>query len=480
MSLDTVARDDAYLARKAAPRIPIAIGIVGQSTERGQVDPIEAIGGVASATAFPQAYRSLRNPGLFYPIGPAVTKVGCNWFKLYDDLYDWGYDARIINGAIGSASFGSDIVGAILDRTNASSTNSKAVRAKRAPIGPGDRGFQGDYAVIGGKLFVATTAMSAFAMNMGFPLTNDVSNVPELDYTRVLGTGTTGASAPDASASTVGSTLADGTVTWTCLSVTTSYLGFTYTAGGALTESRAGFDPYGILRRVHEQMQLIRDAQVKIIILENGQSDASLSSGSYSTYLQQAASYFLNRGYIVMIGLTFYWPAGATTTQYNNLTSGVNSAVAALQGTFGTSRVVAGANLYSLLGTTGNMGGATTVGYVTVTTGVFTVNSVSFGALEVGQQLGSGIGIPGGITISSQLSGTTGGAGAYQTNATAAFGSSGSPITIIAAGAYFAKDYNAAQSQNQDALHPNARGAVAGGSAWANTIKTVLPQAPHP
>lgn len=390
---------DDWASLRKLSRAPIALGIVGQSNERGQVDPTEAIGGVPSITQYPQAYRSQRNPGLFYPIGPAVTKQGGMWFATYDALYDWGYDTNIVNGAIGSASFATDIVGKILDRTNDASTNSSAIRAKRASIGDGDRGFFGDLAVIGGKLFVATTAKQAFCMNMGTAtLTGDTTHVPELDYTRVLGTGTTGASPPDASASTVGSTLVDGTVTWTCLSTTTTYLGFTYTAGNPLTESRVGFDPYGILRRVHGQMQAIRHARYKIIILQNAQSDVSYSASVYTSFLNQAASYFLNRGYIVMIGLSYFWP-GSTTTNYNNLTSGVNSSVSQLKAlaatTYSASQVVAGANLYTLLGSTGNM---------------------------------------------------------------------------AAGGAYFAKD------SGQDNLHVNALGAIAGGSAWADSIKTVIPR----
>lgn len=355
---------DKWASARGWSRLPVAIGIVGQSNERGQVDPAETISGVASRTAYPQAYRSLRNPGLRYPIGPSVTKYGGMWFRLYDDLYDWGYDTRLVNGAIGSASFVTDIVGKILDRTNDSAANNMAIRSKRASIGNGDRGFFGDIAVIGGKLFVATSGKSAYCMQLSgaFP-TGDTSFVPELDYTRVIGTGTTGTSPPDSSASTVGSTLTDGSVTWTCLSVTTTYLGYTYTAGAPLTESRVGFDPYGILRRVHEQMQAQRDARCKIIILQNAQSDLSCSSSMYTAYLNQAATYFLNRGYIVMIGLSYFYPS-STTTNYNNLTTGVNNSVAQLKMLAGSyysaSQVFTGANLYTILGSTGNMasGGA--------------------------------------------------------------------------------------------------------------------------
>ncbi len=470
-------------------RTPIAVGIIGQSTERGQVDIPEKIYGVSSATQYPQAFRSLRKSsalGGFTTLGPALAATGCNWFKMIDDLWDYGYDVSVVNGAIGSSSFVNDIVGFIYDRTNASSTNNKLTRAQRSPIGPGDLGFQGEMAIIGGKLFRCTVGAQAYAMNAGSSIPGDTSNNSDLDYLRIIGTQATGATPPDASGiSAVGQTLTDGAITWTCLSLTTVYQGFTYTAGSFLNESRTGFDPYYMMHRVHAQMQQVRDSRLKIIILENGQSDTASSAASYSLYLQQAAAYFLKRGYVVMIGLTFYWPASETPagmiTKYNNLSTGVDSAYTASQTLLSTNpqysgKIYPGANLYQLLGTTGNMGGATFSGYVTAGTGFLTVSALSNGLIEVGQQITSNTVITGSVRITGQLSGTAGGAGTYSTNTTTAFGSSGAPLVIISAGGYFAKDYPTGGTILQDSLHPNAAGAIAGGAAWANAIKAWLPQ----
>ena len=91
--------------------------------------------------------------------------------------------------------------------------------------------------------------------------------------------------------------------------------------------------------------------------------------------------------------------------------------------------------------------GGTGVGYIAGTT--MTLQSVTGGTLFVkGQQLTGGT-ILGGTTIVSQLSGSAGGAGTYQVNASQTVGSAGSPITITGTSAVSGKCWYADQGYMQ-------------------------------
>ncbi|WP_293882594.1 hypothetical protein [Sphingomonas sp.] len=357
MSTDTVARGLAVLARQLAPRVPIAICIKGQSNERGQVDPAELIGGVSSLAAYPQAYRSLRNPGLSYPVGPAVTKQGGLWFKLYDDLWDWGYDAQMINLGIGSASFLDDFAGRVK-----SWIASSGYRTRRAAVtGSCDRGFTGDLIVESARIFQCETGNSALAMHNGpGPVPGGLA--VNLDYLNTIGAAATGATKPAGFATAnLGDLIPDGTVVWRCVSITPTWNGLSYASGQIMSEGRIGFgfDPYGLLGRAHELVQQVRNARVKIMIYQQAQSDVSATSADYGTALQNMCGYDLQRGYYVMPGLSVYQPS-VGTGPYNTLTTGVNSATAAQQAGALGAFVKPGANLYTLLGSAGNMaaGGA--------------------------------------------------------------------------------------------------------------------------
>ena len=358
MSADVVARGLAARAWTERPRVPIALAVLGQSNERGQVSPTEAIAGVASRTAWPNAYASLRNPAIRYPVGPAGALTGGYHFRLYDDLFDAGYDPQIVNASIGSMSMLRDAAGQVLD---IAAWRSQGVRQQRTADVPGDRGHAGDYGVAAGKLFVCTTGRRAYAFHQGTFLPGDSGVNQNLDFIREVGNQATAATAPDFSGATVGGTVADGSVVWTCVSASTVYLGFTYGAG-ACTETRAGFDPFGILRRCHEEMARVRTARERIVILCNGQSDTALTSAQYQGAINSIASFFANRGYTVHLGLSAYNPSGNNVAGYDTLTAALSSSYAFLTGGggFSTAQIRLGPNLYQLMGSTGDMaaGGA--------------------------------------------------------------------------------------------------------------------------
>lgn len=341
-------------------RTPIAVGVLGQSNERGQTDPAELIGGVASLTAYPQAYASLRNPALRYPIGPATAKNGGMWFRLYDELFDWGYDARIANGAVGSASMIRDIAGQCQARAN-----STGYRQRRAPGGQGDNGYAGDFMVVQGRVFLCTKGLLAFATNLNSDYTqvSGATSSPELDYIRTIGTNATAAAEPAGLATAaVGDVVVDGTIEWTCLSTSTSYGNYSYTAGGVFNDVRVGFDPFGLCRRLLREVQAVRDARYRVVLLANAQSDTA--SLAYQQALESIGQYYAHRGVAVAIGLSCWQPTGGSISNYDNLSIRVAGAITNLRAQatsyYRAADILTGANLYQLMGSTGDMaaGGA--------------------------------------------------------------------------------------------------------------------------
>jgi hypothetical protein len=69
------------------------------------------------------------------------------------------------------------------------------------------------------------------------------------------------------------------------------------------------------------------------------------------------ATFWLQNGFDVMIGPSHFSPgsSGGTTANYANLSSGVATAISTLQANWGGNRVMAGANLYTAMGSTGPM-----------------------------------------------------------------------------------------------------------------------------
>ena len=366
----------------------VAVAMLGQSNERGQVDPNEAIGGTLSRVTYPQAYGSLRHPGVRYPIGPAISLQGGMMFALYDGLIDAGYVPRIINSGIGSMSMIRDVNGQIQTRANSTS-----YRQRRAPEGLGDMGYAGDLMVVQSRLFLCTTGVKAYVSHNGNGI--DLGGPTFLDYVRTVGTQATAATEPAGFATAaVGDVITDGTIQWTCLSATTTFNGYSYGAGNMLTESRFGWDPFGLVHRVYDDLMAVRDAKQRVCILQNAQADTSQANINYQTALEGAAGFLLNRGIKVAIGLSCYTPT-TTTANYDSLTTRVSNALNTVRTNanagvyYPAANVITGANLYTLMGSTGAMasGGA----YFAKDSGQDNIHLNAAGAIVAGGLLASAL-----------------------------------------------------------------------------------------
>ena len=188
--------------------------------------------------------------------------------------------------------------------------------------------------------------------------------VVDLDQILVIGSQATAASEPASLATAaVGDVITDGTVQWTCLATggsgsTCLYNGYTRTAGVRLTSLQAGSGPFGILHRVVALAWADPAARRRIVMLQNAQSD--VGNSQYQVALESIGRYLLQRGCEVMIGLSCYQPASGTSA-YDTLTTAVNAALTTLRADAtviqhgAVDAVLTGANLYTLMGSTGNM-----------------------------------------------------------------------------------------------------------------------------
>ena len=352
----------------------IAIGVIGQSNELGAV-PDSDLG------AFPQAFRSLSRPEIRGSLSQTGVTVGRGswWYKVMDDLWDWGYDAKIINGAIGSMSMVRNAAGQMAFRNNSS-----AYYRQRAGAGYSDRGYMGDtICPNGNRVFRCTAGRDIAALGSG-PGRNIGSAATFVDYMNFVGSQNSAASSPDFTTANVGDVITDGGISWTCENLNNGAYGG---AGGTIfTESQAGlgFDPFGLLQRLHERMLDVQ-ADRKIIYIQNAQSDTFAIEAWYQAALTSVANFFLNRGYEVMIGLSCYLATGNNVSIYNTLQTARNSAITALQAGANGSRVYSGANLYALMGTTGPMGAWG--GTAAISSNVMTVSASTYGNIEVGQRI---------------------------------------------------------------------------------------------
>jgi hypothetical protein len=329
-----------------------AIGVFGQSNEQGAV---------LTTDTTAQAFVSQRNPSVRVPFGPSVSLKGGMWPTVYDALDPWGWNLKIVNGAIGSLGFIRDVAGMITGRSN-----STGYYQRRPPntLNDGDKGDRGDIINVSNRMFRCTSGRTRQAINLG-PNRDLSGSYKNLDFLVFQGTQATAASSPDFStAVNVGDTVVDGTIVWT-LEATFAYgSGAPPTVGQADFTTHDGvlFDPLSAAQRLHLEMQKVRDVERKIIYMANGQAD--LYAGTQTWYrdaLIGVAKFFLQNNYEVMIGLTSFSPGSGTTAQYDGLVTQRAAALATLQANpaYG-SRVYEGANLYALMGSTGPMaaGGA--------------------------------------------------------------------------------------------------------------------------
>lgn len=360
---------------EAALKQQIGLVIFGQSNERGNSELVNNVA-VNQMTLYPQAFGSLRNPAItaYFPGVNQLTQLtaderlyplGSPWCKVYDDLFDAGYNAHIYNASIGSLSFFADAVS--YPRNRANSANYFRGRRAAGTYGPTDPGCQGMTTVQNGYVFEATTASEFFVVlrNMGAKVVNAAGDtIPDnLDYvySPTLSKKSTAGSAPDFTPATaLGSTVTDGAVVWTNIgsAATLGYAQNTAFKPKSLLGTVAGFDPYGVIRRAAAAAQSMRDRGVSrvIVYLCNGQSDAGgTSQANYQTSLQYMTQYFRSQGFEVAIGLSTYTRAAAT--------AGFDALVAARTAALATfavdTGVHAGADLYTMMGNAEGANGLT-------------------------------------------------------------------------------------------------------------------------
>jgi hypothetical protein len=354
----------------SASRDTIAVGVLGQSNERGNVAG-------ADAATYPTAFQSARNAGESVPFSPSVTRLGSYWPAVVDELSDWGYDLKIVNGAIGGLSFLTQLTPYI----NTRQSNFSGYSVQRQPGGTGDRGDFGSVITITGfgsapttRYFVCVAGGQQRFVTNRPPIVNALGNSYQDAAQWTVGAATA-AVAPDFSAAAaptgtalLGGQVVDGGITWARISesfygvlnngVMVSEHPTTFVSSGA--QLGRGFDPLGVCDRLLEELMRVR-ATRRIAYIAYGQSDLGVGAAVYSAMLQSAAQFFLNRRCEVMLGLTNFSPlsSGATGTNYGFMATGRASAVAALQAKY-PGKVWDGADLYAAMGSTGPMasGGA--------------------------------------------------------------------------------------------------------------------------
>ena len=114
------------------------IGLLG--TYQLSQNPASTVSSETMQVGMQEAFQSLVNPGLTSPLFGTNSTSGNSLIRLYDDLWAYGYDAQIVNGAKGSMSLVSHGVGQV----GARSAGNYSLFERRYPAANGtDRGFYG-------------------------------------------------------------------------------------------------------------------------------------------------------------------------------------------------------------------------------------------------------------------------------------------------------------------------------------------------
>jgi hypothetical protein len=441
----------------------VAILVLGQSNEQGSVVRTEA-------ATYPLAFFSAINPGVICPMAPDVgaSNRGSWWPYVYDVLYRAGYNAQIINGAIGGMGLVRDVVGFLYVRAN----NTAYYGRRSSPVYP-DRGDFGDLMYVGAYLVAVTTGRHRSTL-WGGSLPNPIGAAAIQDYISFGTSITSGGSAPDLSAISVGATVSDGGLTLTRLDASLyADDGAFNPAGNRVWGSMCGelmlgqgHDPLGILMRGWEALAKTH-AKRKLVYFANGQTDLGYSASAYQRAVQIAMNFFLRRGCEVIIGNTIYSPgsAGSTSTNYGNQVTGVANAISALSAAY-PGKVHAGANLYGSMGSTGVMGGQAFTGSIsgsTLTVSAVVANSGS--GLAIGQTVYNGQSVVG--TISALGTGA-GGTGTYTLTGAVTTAST----SLTSAGAWL--QYDGIHLNGAGCVGPDVGGVSCAGKYVADSILAAL------
>lgn len=275
------------------------VAVVGQSNEQGCLRQW-TVGSLPIDTA---------SVGLRYvdplPGQSPSRRRGSVWPSVADILESTGIRlSAIYNGAVGSTSMIKDVCGWLYN-FNTWQANS-VVYQKRASAAVGDAGDKGDHLLVGTKLFRVKVGTLRYCMinDPSNPVTISGTSYKWLDYLAYGPDVKTGATTPNwASATNVGDTVMDGSVTWELVNATYSSADGSYIA--AATDPY--FDPLGICARVLAQTW--DPAVDKILYLQNGQSDRYFEPAFWSIFVtkyakayQNVATYFAGLGWTVFIG----------------------------------------------------------------------------------------------------------------------------------------------------------------------------------
>lgn len=319
--------------------VPIALGILGQSNEKGQLP-------LSSRASYPTCFQSALNPAVSSTMG-YTNSLGTNfygswWPAFYDQMLAYGYDMQMINGAFGAMSFVEHVCGIV----KTWQANTGYVQERLTRVNQFDRGDIGDTIVESGKIFRCTTGNQRYLTYRVEGNAGATAIGTTLAYVNTVGSAVSAGSKPGGFATaTGGQTVTDGGITWTCVSATNN-IGLFGTQIFHSVLYGYGFDPLGVLSMLHEQMSLKTGVVDKYIEVCNGQADTGYAGTPYQQALGYIVDYFRARNYKVALGLSSITESGNTAT-WNQMSADVATVLAAKRAT--DSGVVASANLYQAI-----------------------------------------------------------------------------------------------------------------------------------
>lgn len=167
----------------SAPGVAVGTKITGLGTGTGGngtyiVNISQTVASRSMRCVWTQVFQSLRQPGYAAPLPGARSLTGGALFKMIDDLNDYGYNVRVVNGAKGSMSLVTQGAGQIAIWQPQSSSFYR----RRASSGYPDRGFFGSIICpFGSKVFVCTGPRDVSAMGDG-PFFSPAASTLALDF----------------------------------------------------------------------------------------------------------------------------------------------------------------------------------------------------------------------------------------------------------------------------------------------------------